>query len=47
VQSDLPLKATIVIDAPTAETGQCGETAFGTANCVLVSAGNTIKCQLK
>jgi hypothetical protein len=45
--SDLPLKATLVIDTPYATTGQCGETSFGPANCVLVSNGGTVKCQIK
>jgi hypothetical protein len=47
VLADLPLKGTIVIDVPNATTGQCGETNFATGNCAVVSAGNTVKCQLK
>jgi len=47
VQADLPLKATIVIDLPYATTGQCGETSFAPANCLLLSAGSTVKCQIK
>jgi hypothetical protein len=47
VLGDLPLKATVVIDVPFATTGQCGETNFATGNCAVVSAGNTVKCQLK
>jgi hypothetical protein len=47
VLGDLPLKGTIVIDVPNATTGQCGETNFASGNCSVVSAGNTVKCQLK
>ena len=47
VLGDLPLKGTIVIDVPNATTGQCGETGFASGNCGVVSAGNTVKCQLK
>ena len=47
VQADLPLKATIVIDVPYATTGQCGETNFLPANCLLLSNGGTVKCQIK
>jgi len=42
----LPLKGTIVIDQPTAETGQCGEAVFlGPPTCVLTPNGRSIACQ--
>jgi hypothetical protein len=46
-QADLPIKATLVIDVPYATTGQCGETSFGPANCLLLSTGNTVRCFIK
>jgi hypothetical protein len=48
VASDLPIKATLILDVPPHEaTSQCGETNFTTATCVMASAGNTVKCQIK
>ncbi len=45
VSGDLPVQATLVIDVPTAETGQCGETDFTPAGCVIGGAGSTLKCK--
>jgi hypothetical protein len=47
--ADLPLVATLVVDAPVARTGQCGEARFPGAwpdgpSCVSVQGGNTIDC---
>jgi hypothetical protein len=48
VRSDLPLKATLILDVPPhSATSQCGETNFALGNCLVVSGGNTIKCQIK
>jgi hypothetical protein len=48
VAGSLPLKATLILDvAPHSSTTQCGETNFAAGNCLLVSAGNTAKCQLQ
>jgi hypothetical protein len=43
--TDIPLKATLIIDVPNATTGQCGETNYLAGNCLFVSGGNTVKCQ--
>ena len=47
--ANLPLKGTLVIDVPYAETGQCGETAFQTPptkpNCSLTGGGKNVKCK--
>lgn len=48
--ANLPLVGTIVIDAPFAVTGQCGEAAFPSApplrpSCRAASGGKTVKCQ--
>jgi len=46
--TDLPLKATLILDVPPhSATSQCGETNFALGNCALVSGGNTVKCQIK
>jgi hypothetical protein len=48
VGTDLPLKATLILDVPPHEaTSQCGETNFIAGNCAVVSGGNTVKCQIK
>jgi hypothetical protein len=48
VGTDLPLRATLILDVPPHEaTTQCGETNFLTGNCAVVSGGNTVKCQIK
>lgn len=48
-QANLPLRGTLVIDAPFAETGQCGETAFqappAKPNCAVAGGGKTVKCK--
>ncbi len=47
--ANLPLTGTLVIDAPLATTGQCGEALFpGPApfpRCTLTAGGNTVKCK--
>ncbi len=47
--SNLPLTGILVIDSPTAETGQCGEAHFaGPAPfplCTFSAGGNTVKCK--
>ena len=47
--NNLPLKGTLVIDVPYAETGQCGETEFQTPptkpNCSVAGGGKTVKCK--
>ncbi|TME74564.1 MAG: hypothetical protein E6I48_09045 [Chloroflexi bacterium] len=40
----LPLKVSVVIDSPTAVTGQCGEEYVRTALCALNSSGRTLSC---
>ena len=43
----VPVKGTIVIDAPFARTGQCGEALFPgrpAPACILKAAGRTLKC---
>jgi hypothetical protein len=48
IAGDLPLKGTIILDVPPHQaTSQCGETNFAAANCLLLSAGSTVKCQIK
>jgi uncharacterized delta-60 repeat protein len=41
----LPLSAIIVIDAPTAATGECGEIEFGATGCLLNRSGSTLSCK--
>ena len=47
--ANLPLQGTLVIDTPTAETGQCGETTFQVPptkpNCAITGAGKNVKCK--
>ena len=44
--ANLPLVATVVIDAPLATTGQCGEAKFVVPpGCVSLSSGKTVKCR--
>ncbi|HZR81198.1 MAG TPA: hypothetical protein VFD92_08880 [Candidatus Binatia bacterium] len=43
--SDTPLMATLVLDPPTAETGQCTETAFTAANCAFNRPGSAVTCK--
>jgi hypothetical protein len=43
--ADLPVKATLVIDVPTAETGQCGETDYPNGACVIGAGGSSVKCK--
>ncbi|HEV7734770.1 MAG TPA: hypothetical protein VGR62_21545 [Candidatus Binatia bacterium] len=48
--ANLPLVPTIVIDAPVADTGQCGEAMFPATppakpSCAAVSGGRTVKCK--
>jgi hypothetical protein len=50
VQADLPVRATIVIDVPTAEGGQCAVAAFPFApparpSYVLTAQGATLRCK--
>jgi len=48
VGTDLPLKVTLVLDVPPhSGTSQCGETNFTSSNCMLLSGGKTVKCQIK
>jgi YVTN family beta-propeller protein len=41
--AELPLSATIVVDAPTATTGECAESTF--ASCVSVHGGGVVRCR--
>lgn len=48
--ANLPLVPTIVLDVPSAESGQCGEAMFPAAppakpSCTAVSGGKTVKCK--
>jgi hypothetical protein len=48
--ANLPLVGTIVIDAPFAATGQCGEAQFsatppGKRRCVAAGGGKTVRCK--
>ena len=47
--ASLPLRATLVVDVPTATTGQCGEATFpGPApapHCGVKGSGNTAVCR--
>jgi hypothetical protein len=50
--TQLPLKGTLVIDSPIAQTGQCGEAKFPgppdpTGACAFNSSGSTVKCKYK
>ena len=40
-----PLAATLVLDPPMAETGQCTETTFGGGNCKFNASGATVTCK--
>ena len=43
---EIPLKATVVIDSPTAETGQCGEWTFpSAASCRFAGSFSTVNCK--
>ncbi|HEY8514733.1 MAG TPA: hypothetical protein VIS07_04365 [Candidatus Binatia bacterium] len=41
----LPLSAVVVIDAPTAATGECGEIAFAPGGCAFNRNGSTLTCK--
>jgi hypothetical protein len=43
--AQLPVKATLVIDPPTASTGQCGESQFSRASCKFNASGSDLTCQ--
>jgi hypothetical protein len=45
--ADLPLEWTVIIDVPQATTGQCGESSYGAAGCLISGGGNTVKCSKK
>src|SRR3989442_1608039 len=40
----LPVKLSLVVDSPTASTGQCGETWVRQALCKLDRSGRTLRC---
>jgi hypothetical protein len=42
---ETPLRATLVLDPPTATTGQCAETSFSSASCAFNRAGSTVTCK--
>jgi hypothetical protein len=41
----LPLHATLVIDSPTAMTGQCGEVHYGAGSCAFNGSATTVRCR--
>lgn len=41
----LPLAATLVLDAPNAATGQCGEARFGAAGCAFNARKGMVRCK--
>jgi hypothetical protein len=41
----LPLRATLVLDPPTATTGQCGEIAYAPERCVFNGSGTAVSCR--
>lgn len=41
----LPVTATLVLDAPTATTGQCGTARWDQTSCVFASSGATLRCR--
>ena len=47
--ASLPLQISLVVDSPTATTGQCGETVFPPAppfpGCVLKGGGDRLACR--
>jgi hypothetical protein len=48
--SDVPLRATLVLDVPAAASGQCVEVSFPAApperpSCLVAIGGNTVKCK--
>jgi hypothetical protein len=45
VAGQLPLVATLVLDPPLAEGGQCTETAFAAASCKLNRTGSSVTCK--
>ena len=42
--NDLPMKATVVVDAPVARTGQCGEGEFALPACHYDAGRGTLRC---
>ncbi len=43
--SQLPVTATLVLDAPTATTGQCGAAIWDQTSCIFASSGATLRCR--
>jgi hypothetical protein len=43
--SDTSMRGTVVIDAPIARTGQCGEALFDIGQCVRNPAGSVFRCR--
>jgi hypothetical protein len=43
--SVLPVKGTLVLNAPLAPTGQCGETNFASSSCKRNKKGSTVTCK--
>jgi hypothetical protein len=41
----IPVKGTLVVDAPMARTGQCGETQYGGAGCEFSRSGRSLRCR--
>jgi hypothetical protein len=41
----VPVKGTLVIDGPFAQTGQCGETPYDASRCRFSQSGSSLRCQ--
>jgi hypothetical protein len=41
----IPLKGTLVVDAPLAQTGQCGETQYDGGRCKFSRSGRSLRCR--
>jgi hypothetical protein len=44
-RSRIPMKGTLVVDAPIALTGQCGETPFDGSRCTFSRSGRALRCR--
>ena len=42
---DIPLKVSFVVDSPTAETGQCGESSLTSAECLFDAGHTKLQCE--
>jgi hypothetical protein len=41
----IPVKGTLIVDSPMAQTGQCGETPYDVSRCRFSRSGGTLRCR--